>query len=283
MTAIRLTLVMLALLAGVFSGSAAAQTPRVPPHPEFVFANERDVRGLTVQQWVNKASPEISPSGTCECITVVYQGARLILTLGQADLVSAMAVHELSGRDINGDGRTDLIVTDWSGGAHCCYSIDVYSLEQTPKPLLSLNVGNCGTPDLSDLNGDGRLEIITCDDQWSSAYCVFAFAPMPRVVFEYDRARGKYVPATPRFRNYFSKEVTVLSSDAQRQIADNQGRDPGLDKCAVLGPALAMMYQGRFTDGVTLIRRLYKQPDRQQFERDTVGMVRSSPLWTANR
>ena len=39
------------------------------------------------------------------------------------------------------------------------------------------------------------------------------------------------------------------------------------------------MYAGRFTDGLALIRGLYRGADREDFERDTVEKVRKSPLW----
>ncbi len=46
----------------------------------------------------------------------------------------------------------------------------------------------------------------------------------------------------------------------------------------LLRPALGLMYVGPFSDGLALIRGLYRGADREQFERET-QKVRESPLW----
>ena len=275
----RKTLLLAVLATLVCVIPAAAQVPRVAPSPGFVLVTERAVAGVTVQQWVRGSSPEVSPAGMCECMTVVYQGTTPVLTLGQPDLVSAITINEVSGRDINGDGVADLVVDEWSGGAHCCYETTIYSLEQRPRPLLSLQAGNCGPGELLDLDGDGRLEVVTCDDRWAATYCPFAFSPMPRVVFAYDVVTREYVPDTPRFARRSGDQLAAAVSEAERAVRDIDIREPGREKCAVLGPALTSMYEGRVDDGVAIIRRVYTRADRDELEREVVAQVMSSPLW----
>ena len=40
----------------------------------------------------------------------------------------ALSINRLSGTDINGDGKPELIVQGYSGGAHCCYTYRIISL-----------------------------------------------------------------------------------------------------------------------------------------------------------
>jgi len=249
------------------------------PREGFGFHDERTAGPFTVQRWVSAASPEVSPAGMCECITVVYQGARLVLSFGVPGEIAARSVSDLTGRDINGDGFPDLIVSDWSGGAHCCYTTSVYSVGDEPKEILALSTGNCGPGEFEDLDGDGTLELVTCDDQFGYTYCTFADSPFPRVVYAYDRARGAYTPATPRYAAHFRNELATSLEQAQTWMAAAGGKDPGLDKCRLLRPALGLMYSGRFDDGLVLIRGLYRGADRDAFERDLVARVRQSPLW----
>ena len=249
-----------------------------------MFASERAIGSLLVQQWVRAAAPDISPAGMCECLTVIYREGRRVLVAGQRDLATAVTVHPASGSDINRDGFADLVLTDWSGGAHCCYSISIYSLEPNrQRQLLSLPVGNCGPPDLSDLDGDGRLEIVTCDDGWVAPYCAFAFAPMPRVVLAYVERARTYEPATPRFAARFRDEVTTLLAAAEETMASNDGRDAGRAKCAVLGPALALMYQDRIEEGLAVIRSLYAHADREEFERTTLAHLKTRTFSRSTR
>ena len=40
----------------------------------------------------------------------------------------ALSINRLSGSDINGDGKPELIVQGYSGGAHCCFTYQIISL-----------------------------------------------------------------------------------------------------------------------------------------------------------
>jgi len=258
-----------------------AQSPREVPREGYGLHDERTAGPFTIQRWVNSGSPEVSPAGTCECITVVYDGERQVLSLGAPGLVTALEISALSGRDINGDGQPDLIVSEWSGGAHCCYTTTVYSAGAEIRPLLALGTGNCGPGEFRDLDGDMVLEFITCDDAWAYAYCSFADSPLPRVVYAYDASRGEYLPATPRYADVFRDELAVSLEQAQAWMLSSGGKDPGLDKCQLLQPALGLMYSGRLDDGLVLIRGLYRGPDREQFEKETLARIRESLRWVA--
>jgi len=259
--------------------SALAQTPREIPRDGYGLHDERTVGPFTVQRWVNSNMPEVSPSGMCDCITVVYEGVRRVTTFDNAGTLSAFITSDLSGTDINGDGLPDLIVSAWSGGAHCCYSSGVYSVGEDVKAVLLLETGNCGPGEFEDLDGNGTREFITCDDRWAYAYCSFADSPFPRVIYSYDSARGMYVPDTPRYASRYRDQLAEALDNAQTWLSESGGQDPGLDKCRLLRPALGLMYAGRFDDGLLLIRGLYRGADREQFERETVEKVRTSPLW----
>ena len=257
----------------VAAGSAAAQTPRLPPAKGFIFHDERQVDRFVVQRWVSQASPEVSPSGVCECMTVVYDGKRQILSLGLDEGTTSV---ESSGKDITGDGRAELVVTKHSGGAHCCESTAIYSVDAAPKQILSLSTGSC-PGELVDLDKDGVPEFKTCDDTFANAMCSFAFSPMPSVVFAYDTAKGAFAAATPRYLNA-AEEAKASLAEARKAMADNP-RDEGIRRCGALAPALSLIYGGRVDEGLALFRLVYKRPDGAQVERKTMELVRKSPLW----
>jgi len=269
------------LLALVGAPELWAQSPRNSPREGNLLHDELVVGPFTVQRWVDPTSPEVSPSGMCECLTLIYQDGRLLISLGVPGEMTARSVTDLSGSDINGDGTPDLIISDWSGGAHCCYRTTVYSIDVELREILSLDLGNCGPGEFEDLDGDGALEFITCDDRWAYAYCTFADSPMPRVVYAFDRSVSRYTPATPRFASLFRDELSTALEEAQSWMHASGGRNTGLDKCRLLRPALGLMYSGRFDDGLVLIRGLYRGDDREQFEKETSERVRQSPHWVA--
>ena len=268
-------------------GAAPAPAPapvparHEPPRDGYQLHDTRALGGLTVERWVAPASLEVSPSGMCDCITIVYLGERKVLTLGEPGAMTATTIDATSGTDITGDSQPDVVVSTWSGGAHCCYSTSVYSIGREVRPLLNIETGNCGPGEFMDLDGDKRLEIITCDDRWGYTYCSFAESPFPRVVFAYNAARGEYEVATPRFASGFRDEIAAQTSEARTRMAAEGGKDAGRDKCTVLRPALSLLYAGRLDEGRALIRDLYRGADLDAFEREVVEGARASRLWVA--
>jgi FG-GAP repeat len=270
---------LLAAVVMLSATSALAQAPRDAPRDGYHFHDERAVGPFTVQRWVNEASPGVSAAGICDCFTVVYQGDWRVVTLGTAGTLAAYTITDSSGSDLNGDGYPDLVVSAWSGGAHCCYSSGVYSVGENVQQILSLETGNCGPGEFDDLDGNGTAEFITCDDRWAYTYCSFADSPLPRVIYAYEPSRRAFVPDTPRYAIHYRDQLAAALEEAQTWLSESGGRDPGIDKCRLLRPALGLMYSGRFDDGLVLIRSLYHGADREQFERETAEKVRTSPMW----
>ena len=234
-----------------------------------------------VQCWVSATSPDVSPAGECDCLVVVYGGTRKVLTLGAPGDPAAITIGSPTGRDLRGDCATDLVVSRWSGGAHGCYSTTAFSVGREVRTLQSIDTGDCGPGEFADLDGDGVPEFSTCDEAWKDTYCAFALTPFPTVVFGYESARRQYRLATPRFAGHFRAQIDTDLAETRTYLADSGGRDAGNDKCAVLRPVLDLMYTGRLSDGVALIRRLYRGRDTEAFVKETIARTRASALWVA--
>jgi hypothetical protein len=278
------TIAVLALLLAGCTALPPATTPparQEPPQTGYQLHDRRTAGALTVERWVPAASPEVSPAGMCECLTVVYLGERKVLTLGEPNLLSAMTVEAASGTDITGDSLPEIVVSTWSGGAHCCYSTSIYSVGSEVRPVLTIETGNCGPGELQDLDNDRRMELVTCDDRWGYTYCSFAESPFPRVVLTYNASRNEYEVATPRYAARFRDDITTETLEARKRMAAEGGKDPGADKCTVLRPALSLMYLGQLEEGRALIRNLYRGADLDAFEQKVVEDLRASRLWVA--
>jgi len=95
-------------------------------------------------------------------------------------------------------GAPLLFVTTFSGGAHCCFTAYVFELGPRLRTLLAFNAGNYGEKmEFSDLDGDGRLEIIAWDD--SFAYYASSFAASPALPFVFRYSQGRYRNATAHY------------------------------------------------------------------------------------
>ena len=96
-------------------------------------------------------------------------------------------------KDITGDSIPDLIVSVWSGGAHCCFSVIIFSLGEELKKIAEIE-GVDSSFEFKDFEGDGLYELVGRD--WTFAYWETSFAnsPAPQVVLRYQH--GKYALAT---------------------------------------------------------------------------------------
>jgi hypothetical protein len=256
-----------------FAAAAHAQTPTAPPEKGYSLHEERAVDRFVVRQWLNDASPDVSPAGFCECITVVFDGDRQVLRLGP----DVGIITVTSTGDVDGDRRAELMVTTNSGGAHCCQSTAIYSVTAaTPRPLLSIDTGDC-QGELVDLDKDGTAEFQACDAMFGYEFCSFAFSPFPPVVFAYDRQKAEFALATPRYARY----LQLPSVTEARETMAKYSSEPEISRCAALGPALGLIYTGRVAEGQALFRSLYRQPDAVAVEQRALEMARSSQLWIA--
>ncbi|MGE5362004.1 MAG: hypothetical protein ACM3NQ_23560 [Bacteroidales bacterium] len=88
----------------------------------------------------------------------IQKSGRLLVSITDWRIVSADC------DDITADGIQELVVRTFSGGAHCCETLRVYALADTPRLLLSYEANNAGGVEVRDINGDGRRELILGDD-----------------------------------------------------------------------------------------------------------------------
>ena len=101
-------------------------------------------------------------------------------------------------KDITGDGMPELIIGVWSGGAHCCFSIIIFSLGEELKKIAEIEGGDSSF-EFKDFEEDGIYELVGRD--WTFAYweTSFAHSPAPQIVLRY--LHGKYVLATDLMKN----------------------------------------------------------------------------------
>ena len=98
-----------------------------------------------------------------------------------------------SGRDITGNGSPNLVVSNWTGGAHCCHFLQIFELGKDLKKLVAVEA-NSSSVLLVDLDHDGFPEIEFWDGAIDYQFASFAGSPGGRVVLKYQN--GVYVVAS---------------------------------------------------------------------------------------
>ena len=130
--------------------------------------------------------------------------------------------------DIDGDGRPELAFFKTAGGAHCCRTDVVITLDAHPIERLRSEGGNAGGLRAEDVDGDGKLELVSSDDALAERGDVpYAFTLFLPVVFAIEaRSGGRWVRSTSRFKAYLGgerraaqRDLDACNGDATCQLA----------------------------------------------------------------
>lgn len=126
-----------------------------------------------------------------------------------------------------------------------------------------------------DLNGDRVYEL----SFESLAFYNFepqrlgnAGVPLPEIIFKYDAASRKYVPANPQFADYALRGVDDETARIRRDNKDFQ-------LAGVLSIVLQYIYAGRETDGWVFFDQNYEFADRAEIKTKAQSVLKNDPVY----
>lgn len=119
-------------------------------------------------------------SGTATA--TISRGGQTLVTLKEWSV-------EASFEPLRPGGSPELVLTSYSGGAHCCTTYYIFTRDEGEvRNLLVLDVGNYRSR-FVDLNGDGTDEILHGDDEFAYYDYSYAESPGVRYVLGWDEVR----------------------------------------------------------------------------------------------
>ena len=230
-------LVSSALVAAVWVTCAVglvAQGPAENPAEACAAKNQTDA--ATVGQYVFTAYQ--SSDGACLQVTsggkVLYShsvDSFETFTLGQKEDAQDDIAAIANGTDVTGRGQPDMIVSLFTGGAHCCSIHYVFELGPQFKLLATLDDTN---DDLAhfEREADGRYDYVTAD--WTFGYwpTCFACSPSELVTLRWmgDANGGGFHLAMDKMQTpaptaaQWNKELSAAQKDVDSSDADYIGR-----------------------------------------------------------
>ncbi len=114
-------------------------------------------------------------------------------------------------RDLEGNGQPNVIVELYSGGAHCCTIFQVFSYDPGTMTYRAAehDFGDPGAK-ITDVEGNGSLQLVTADDRFAYAFAPFAYSGLPLQVLAFRS--GRFADVT---RSY----PAALAKDAAKWLA----------------------------------------------------------------
>jgi hypothetical protein len=171
-----------------------------------------------------------------------------------------------------GGDKKQLIVEQFSGGAHCCWSYWILELSPDLEVIYESQqypVGYDLVP--VDLDEDGVFEftqgILTFD--YFDRLC-HALSPIPTVVFQYDEDRKKYSPASHLFPEYLlngiEKDILKVKELNERTDFATYDDSGGEYLSAVLQVVLRYIYAGKENEAWSFYESEYHLPDKEEMK-----------------
>lgn len=205
-------------------------------------AGSRTVVNGDVRATVSWSRSGISFLGDNPKITITQAGRRLVdhrrLTpICQFCTSIASPRKALHVRDLDGDGRPEVFVDLFSGGAHCCSSTIVFVPKDGTYRARLAFWGN-DSYDLADYNGDGVKELVTGDDRFSGEFTSYAGSARPPLIF--DLVGQKLEDVTRMFPSAAQQSM----ADIDRSLARQRKQDDGRGLVAARAADMALLGQG---------------------------------------
>lgn len=265
-----------------FSGKSSHD--RYPPKTK---TEKMDVGGRVT---INEYSVESTKTEDGkECMTFLRSGKKIRSDCSDTGFFSTLTFPP-PGTDINGDGIPDVIVSYYSGGAHCCSEYAVFSLGRELKLLGVLN-GEHSNFEFKDLDNDGKYEAIGRD--WTFAYwgTSFAESPAPEVILRWKNGRYRLADDLMR-RKYTRDEVLKIVDDFENDILPLSEDNKSLHVDITISAAmLELIYTGNGNLAWEFVDRVWPIPDddllkkqwlsdKKKFLREFKVQLRKSDYWS---
>jgi hypothetical protein len=176
------------------------------------------------------------------------------------EMVSDWWITRVECVDLENDKTLELLVASYSGGAHCCDTLRVWTLEpKAPRKILEYEAGNAGGFAVRDLDGNGRQELVLGDD--SFAYfddLSYAYSPRRIPLIACSGATG-WRDCTRQFPD----ELRTVLADYVAHLAPIGSDDAARE--TVKGSALGVLALSVLLDeeeaGLATIRRTVSSDD----------------------
>jgi hypothetical protein len=181
------------------------------------------------------------------------------------------------GKDITGRGIPNLVVSEWTGGAHCCFHFYVFEIGSRFRKIAMLDAGHGDVAHFEDIQGDGRLEFVAAD--WTFAYwhAGFAQSPAPKVILAFRK--GVYVLADDLMRKPrpTRNEIEDKIKETQGEESWKEGRPPP----ALWSYMLDLIYTGNAPVAWQFFESAWlpNVPGKMKFLQDFRSQLTTSPYW----
>jgi hypothetical protein len=196
--------------------------------------------------------------------------------------------------DITGDGILDMVIEDYSGGAHCCYSATVLELGKKFRTIANLE-GGVLPVEFKEIDNKPGSEVIIYDNyayRWTS----FANSAFGKIVLRFQD--GSYVVAPDLIRspplsqskikaiitkiksnNYsdFRYVADFLNSQKSKKFSDKNINSSAYYFGNIIADVIDLIYSGNYPQAMKIIDETWPGSTKEKidFKKDLINEVKN--------
>ena len=183
---------------------------------------------------------------------VNYEDSELVISWRGKERVRLSGLHcwkVMKPRDLNGNGVPEVLITSFSGGAHCCDSQWIYELWPTGDPKLIFHEPYMEwSADVHHVDDQGQAVFIDCDDVFAYWPYSYAGSPAAIVYLSWDGDTWSLDAELTRIPRPDEAQMLLWQLDARasfRAMMDRGGPDKFLPAPFELyAPVVKLLYGG---------------------------------------
>lgn len=131
---------------------------------------------------------------------IFYNG---VLQINSSDSTNVIGGVDL--KDLDGNGIPEVIIKTFSGGAHCCTNLKIYTWNNNKFIKLETGLLDGGGGTFQDLDGDGKFEFITYDNSFLYTFSSYAGSFPPSRIYAFKK--GRFENVTRRYVKYLKSQA----------------------------------------------------------------------------
>lgn len=182
-----------------------------------------------------------------------------------------------SGKDINGNKIPDLVLTNWTGGAHCCNFLSIFEMGKTFRKIVTVSGGSYGFK-LVDLDKDKIPEIEFWDNPIDYVFASFAHSAQGKTVLKF--VNNQYRVAVPLMLTPVpnKKERYKIEKEISDEFKKNNFPHPPY---IFLMYMMDLSYSGHFKLALEIAEKTWpsKFPGFKEFKKKFPECLNDSPYW----
>ncbi len=180
------------------------------------------------------------------------------------------------GADVTGTGNPNLVVKEYSGGAHCCTSFEVFSLGSNFQKLVTIESADCDGAHFQRQDNGGYV-FYGCDPAVRMYGASFADSAAPGVILRYVNGSFHLAPDLMRKPPPSLDELKAKAADLASNPTWSTQDVPG----AFWQCVIDLTYSGnsRSADQFVTLAWPVQRTDRNQQIQQFSTQLRKSPYW----